>query len=356
MSATAHSPTTTSGTNTANMKFQAPFSLHLTHPQNPEELSPMSDTNSATSSPIYSGRAPHDESVALGNETLFCADHNPQLMSTPVKGNEPGEQAQGNSPLDATMPQQSTPLGSTALLQAEQNSLRLDEPDLESPATAKKDTGGKRKRDSLESIDGSMVMQPEQSRVTRSVKRLKRLNTTAKGLRRNLSFTAMKSPFTNLLRRGRSSMLDTTASGAAAREDDLTEPDCAAQQAMIPAGPQPPTTNKSPTFKTPIALPPINHAGVGARAAASAAAAVTAAAAPEWRSMANASIFEDSLCLPEIQEEEGSAVVVVKPEGKSAPADPPAVEYLLTHSLTYFTSVLFRPSSLWVFRVTTFIG
>lgn len=339
MSATAHSPTTTSGTNTANMKLQAPFSLHLTphHPQNPEELSPLSDTHSATSSPIYSGGAPHDDSVALGNETLFGADHNPQLMSTPVKAND-------QQPQDATMPQQSTPLGSAEELQQEESkrkNLRLDddddddEPDLgASPSTAKKDsTGGKRKRDSLESIDCSMVMpeeQPEQSRVTRSVKRLKRFNTTAKGLRRNLSFTAMKSPFTNLLRRGRSSMLETTASGAVARgEDDLTEPDCAA---MIPAGPQqqPPTTNKSPTFKTPIALPPINHTGVGARAAATAAAAGSAAAASEWRSMANSSMFEDSLCLPEIQEEEGSAVVigVVKPEGKSASADPPAVEYL----------------------------
>lgn len=319
MSATAHSPTTTTSTatNTANMKSQAPFSLHHLRPEGIH--SPLSESNSGASSPLYSGCGPHDDSTAIGNETLFRADHDPQLMSTPVKGVEADQEKEE----EATMPQQSTPINNTE--QQQQQPTQVDEPDTESCSTAKKDgdTGGKRKRDSLESIDCSMVM-PE-GRVTRSVKRLKRFNSTAKGLRRNLSFNAMKSPFTSLLRRGRSSVLDTsTHSTTAVQEneednDELTVPDCAAQEPMAP-------TNQSPTFKTPIALPPINHHHHNNNGAAAAA----MAAAAEWRAMANASIGGESLYLPEIQEEEGQ-----EPEGKSAPADP-LVEYLLTHSLTLF--------------------
>lgn len=354
------------------MKSQAPFSLHLLNHPEDHHLSPMSESNSATSSPLYSGcggggsssnnidnedeAAPHDESVAIGNETMFCAEHNPQLMSTPVKGDD---ECEGDV---AKMPQQSTPL------QSNQPQEALDETDLKMscPSTAKKEkkskikkeeaSVGKRKRDSLESIDSSMVM-PE-GRVTRSVKRLKRFNTTAKGLRRNLSFNAMKSPFTNLLRRGRSSMMD--SSTVTIQDDDqeddddndVTETDCtaAAQErtsTMTMRAPQTqqPPTNKSPTFKTPIALPPINNSNAqaaGARAKAGGGGGTPAAiSATEWRTTANASMFDDSFCLPEIQEEGGSTATeeddlqLEGPEGKSAPADP-VVDYLLltlTHSL-----------------------
>ena len=315
MSATAPSPTTTSVTNTAhNMKSQVPFSMH-NYPHDDEDpdhhdhhpLSPLSPTNSVSSSPLYSGCGPHDDSVAF-----FRAEHDPQSMSTPVKESSP-------------MPQQSTPLG----IDTTEAPQEADETDLTArESIAKKEdepvSVGKRKRDSLESIDCS-TSAPE-GRVTRSVKRLKRLNTTAKkGLRRNLSFNAMKSPFTSLLRRGRSSMMDTSiTTSAQSTESDATEPDCgAAMPLQEPLVQSTTTTTNSLTFKTPIAPSPINNNATAGGAAASTVVAATASSACEWR---------DSVCLPEIQEEEGSSsssslAVIAEPEGKSAAADPPGVEY-----------------------------
>lgn len=262
MSATAHSPTTTTATNSSTTNLPkslvAPYS-----PQQHEELSPVCEPISANSSPLISGCGGADDSLAMvghENESFRIGD-TPMTSSTPVKD---GEDAGPSTPVCAES--------------------------MGPPASA---SVGKRKRDSLES-DCSMVM-PSEGRVTRSVKRLKRLNSTAvrKGLRRNLSFTAMKSPFTNLLRRGRSSMMD-TSTVSQADCSDIT--DC----------------GNSPTFKTPIALLPINNNNSNCTA--------------EWRAKA---ALGESICLPEILEEESTAgtVVVGKPEGKRAPesADP-AVE------------------------------
>lgn len=352
MSATAHSPTpttttATSTTNTAsNMKSQAlSFSLHQHHNPRGEDLSPMSESDSATSSPLYSGCGPHDDddsmTAAVGNETLFRADHDPQLMSTPVKGDDDEdvirEVANAASPLETViMPQQSTPISS-------------DQPVVEVAAEStesKEEPGSKRKRDSLEGSDYSLVL-PE-GRVTRSVKRLKRFNTTAKGLRRNLSFNAMKSPFTSLLRRGRSSMMDTSVTAIitspeveGTESQDVTEPDCST--AITPtAGTKDAPNNNSPTFKTPKALPPINHYNhhhIAAGAGTVGAGGFSGGMAMDWRSNRSSIGGDISLsCLPEIQEEEGSGVVVEPEEGKSASETEtdPAVEYLLT---LYYTSL-----------------
>lgn len=355
MSATAHSPTptttsATSTTNTAsNMKSQAlSFTLHQhqNHNSRGEDLSPMSESDSATSSPLYSGCGPHDDDdsmTAVGNETLFRADHDPQLMSTPVKGDDDedviSEVANAASPLETViMPQQSTPISS-------------DQPVVEvavESTESKEEPGSKRKRDSLEGSDYSLVL-PE-GRVTRSVKRLKRFNTTAKGLRRNLSFNAMKSPFTSLLRRGRSSMMDTSVTAIITSPEeegteahDVTEPDCSTAITPTAAGPKDAPmipNNNSPTFKTPKALPPINHynhhhnaAGAGAVGAGG----FGSGLAMDWRANRSSIGGDISLCLPEIQEEEGSGVVVEPEEGKSASTETdPAVEYLLT---LYYTSL-----------------
>lgn len=285
MSATAHSPTSTTTTTATNssttnhlISYVAPYSSH------PEDLSPVCEPNSA-SSPLYSGcgggcgRASQDNSVAILGHENESFRVGPQLTSsTPVKGDEEDPQ------------QQSTPLSTDPM---------------GPPASA---SVGKRKRDSLES-DCSIVM-PSEGRVTRSVKRLKRLNSTAmrKGLRRNLSFNAMKSPFAKMLRRGRSSMMDTSTTSQLDCSD-MTDCGIASESGrlleQIPDNP--------PTFKTPIALPPINKDNTSAVA--------------DWRAK---SLFGDSICLPEIQEEESIFVVVEQPEGKRAPAEAdPAVEYLL---------------------------
>lgn len=275
MSATAHSPTTTTATNRSTTNL--PLSLVAPYSPHRGEISPVCEPNSANSSPLYSGGRAHDESLtALGqaNESFRIG---PVLTSsTPVKD---GDEEAGNEAAATGPREPSTPLSSDAAMGP--------------PASA---SVGKRKRDSLES-DCSMVM-PSEGRVTRSVKRLKRLNSTAvrKGLRRNLSFSAMKSPFTSLLRRGRSSAMDTSVTSQADCSD-IT--DCGAP-------------DNSPTFKTPIALPPINNSNCAA----------------EWRAP---SALGDSVWLPEIEEEAGSAVSVVvdQPEGKRAPAsEDPAVECL----------------------------
>lgn len=289
MSATAHSPTTTTtATNSSTTNYLITHVAPYSPP--PEDHSPVCEPNSVNSSPLYSGcgggsvRTSQDDSVAiLGNENESFRIGSQLTSSTPVKDDEEDPQ------------QQSTPLSTDPM---------------GPPASA---SMGKRKRDSLES-DCSMVM-PSEGRVTRSVKRLKRLNSTAmrKGLRRNLSFNAMKSPFTKMLRRGRSSMMDTSTTSQFDCSD-MTDCGVATESGglleQIPDNP--------PTFKTPIALPPINKDNHNTSTAA------------DWRAR---SLFGDSICLPEIQEEEGSAgvVVVEQPEGKRAPAAAdPSVEYLKT--------------------------
>lgn len=315
---TAQSPTKTTTITTNSSSTNPPPANIKSHVESPPgDLSPLSESNCATSSPLFSGCGPHDDSVAVGNETMFGAGHDPNLMSTPVKGDDAND---GESPPVETNPlsvlcdqQQSTPLLGVV----------DEEEDIgEFSSVMMKDcpTLGKRKRDSMESIDCSMVM-PTEGRVTRSVKRLKRFNTTAKGLRRNLSFNAMKSPFTNLLRRGRSAALDTSITNAL-NITDLTEPDCgAAIQEAASIRPND-NNNKSPTFKTPKALPPINHHH------AAAAGAVVRAPINHWRTRSQLVNEEDS---GEIEgggghdddeneeDEEEDSIAVIEPEGKSAP-------------------------------------
>lgn len=241
----------------------------------------------------------HDESVAYcGTEMSFRVE--PQRMSTPVNV---GAEDEENDP-NAMLPIEEE-------MQCRKTKTCGEDEQVVLPKTV-----GKRKRESLE-MDGSRMGMPSDGRVTRSVKRLKRLNTTAvrKGLRRNLSFTAMKSPFTSLLRRGRSSMMDrSTVSQVEMDDEDM--PDCS-------------FIEKSPTFKTPKILPSATNTN---QAMVAAVASVAARGATMDGILSRSSLDDTNICLPEIEEEDG-ANFVVEPteEGKraSTAAADPGVAFLI---------------------------